>query len=294
LPIDIESGSVRISKTIEDFLLRFSFAYRFRFAAFVGLLLAAVTTLSCRKQSATSADGIPVLGYRILRQVPHDPSFWTQGLVFDAGFLYEGTGGYGDSGIFKIAPSSGQILQSRTLESDHFGEGITIFENRLIQLTWKSRVGFVYDKTSFSLLKSFSYPMEGWGLTHNGRELILSDGTDTLHFLDSQSFAELRQVKVAAAGRPVTQLNELEFVNGRILANIWQSDRVAQIDPDTGAVTAWIDLSGLFNAMVTDAPVDVLNGIAFNPNTGRLWVTGKLWPTLFEIELVTNPTLKRP
>jgi glutaminyl-peptide cyclotransferase len=269
--------------------------HRIRFAAWASLLLAATTMiLSCRKQPASPADHIPVYGYRIVRQIPHDASFWTQGLVFDGGFLYEGTGEYGNSGIFKIAPSSGQILQSRTLESEYFGEGITIFENRLIQLTWKSRIGFVYDKDSFALQKTFSYSTEGWGLTHNGRELILSDGTDTLYFLDPQTYAVTHQIKVTAAGRPVNQLNELEFFNGRILANVWQTDRIAQIDPETGAVIAWIDLAGLLNSTVTDQPVDVLNGIAWNPNTGRLFVTGKLWPALFEIELVTNSPSKRP
>ncbi len=260
----------------------------------VGLLLGAAAVQSCRKQPAVPADNIPVYGYRIVRQIPHDPSFWTQGLVFDGGFLYEGTGEYGNSGIFKIAPSTGQVLQSRTLESEYFGEGITIFQDRLIQLTWKSHTGFVYDKKSFALLKTFSYPTEGWGLTHNGRELILSDGTDTLYFLDPQTYTVTHQIKVTAAGRPVTQLNELEFVNGHILANLWQSDRIAQINPDTGAVVAWIDLGGLLDSIVTDNPVDVLNGIAWNPKTGRLFVTGKLWPTLFEIEWVTNPPPKRP
>jgi glutamine cyclotransferase len=271
-----------------------SSAHCIRIIASVGLLLGAAAVLSCRKQPASLADNLPVFSYRIVRQIPHDTSFWTQGLVFDGGFLYEGTGEYGNSGIFKIAPSSGQVLQSRTLESEYFGEGITIFEKRLIQLTWKSRVGFVYDKDSFALLKTFHYPTEGWGLTHNGRQLILSDGTDTLYFLDPQTFAVTGQIKVTAAGRPVTQLNELEFVNGRILANIWQSDRIAQIESDTGAVVAWIDLTGLLDSIVTDEPIDVLNGIAWNPKTGRLFVTGKLWPALFEIELVTNPPSKRP
>lgn len=266
-----------------------------RMAVLLGLFTGAwASNLSCRKQEGLTSGKIPVYGYRIMRQYPHDPSFWTQGLVFDGGFLYEGIGGYGESAIFKIVPPSGQVLQSRTLEAEYFGEGITIFENRLIQLTWKSHVGFVYDKNSFTLLKSFSYPTEGWGLTHNGRELILSDGTDTLYFLDSESFTVLRQIKVAASGRPVEGLNELEFVNGSILANIWQSDRIVQINPESGAVTAWIDLTGLLDSSSSDKAVDVLNGIAWNPTTDRLFVTGKLWPVLFEIEVVTNPPIKRP
>lgn len=236
---------------------------------------------------------IPEHGYRIVHKYPHNLSFWTQGLVFDGGFLYEGTGEYGGSGIFKIVPASGQILQSRTLEAEYFGEGITILGNRLIQLTWKSHIGFVYDKDSFALLKTFSYPTEGWGLTHNGRELILSDGTDTLYFLDSESFTVLRQIKVAASGRPVEGLNELEFVNGSILANIWQSDHIVQIHPESGVVTAWIDLTGLLDSS-SDKTADVLNGIAWNPATDHLFVTGKLWPVLFEIEVVTNPPIRRP
>ncbi len=253
-----------------------------------------VSCLSCRKQDHPNPGSIPVYGYRIVHKFPHDPSFWTQGLVFDGGFLYEGTGEYGGSGIFKIVPSSGQILQSRTLESEYFGEGITIFANHLIQLTWKSHIGFVYDKDSFALLDSFAYSTEGWGLTHNGRELILSDGTDTLYFLDPNSFAVLGQIKVTVSGKPLKGLNELEFVNGRILANVWQSDRIALIHPESGIVTAWIDLAGLLDSVALANPVDVLNGIAWNPKTDRLFVTGKFWPVLFEIEVVTNPPQPRP
>ncbi len=248
----------------------------------------------CSRQPSHSSDMIPVLEYKVIRQYPHNPDFWTQGLVFDNGFLYEGTGQYGHSAIHKIATSTGQILQSRHLDAEYFGEGITILGNRLIQLTWTSHVGFVYDKDSFSLLEEFEYDTEGWGLTHDGKDLILSDGTDRLYWLDAKTFSLLRELSVTAGGIPIGDLNELEYVDGAILANVWNTDRIARIDPQSGKVTAWIDLTGIFSPQSSARPVDVLNGIAHNPSTGRLYVTGKLWPVLFEIEIITKPPPSRP
>jgi glutamine cyclotransferase len=172
------------------------------------------------------------------------------------------------------------------LEPQFFGEGVTILGDRIIQLTWRSRVGFVYDKRDFTLLQQFTYATEGWGITHDGTNLIMSDGTSTLYVLEPQTFGEIGRILVSDHNGPVVRLNELEYVRGEIYANIWQTDRIARIDPQTGRVTAWIDLSDLLSAEDRLQPVDVLNGIAYDAVQDRLLVTGKLWPKLFEIELV--------
>ncbi|RME86043.1 MAG: glutaminyl-peptide cyclotransferase [Caldilineae bacterium] len=233
------------------------------------------------KQSPT-----PVLSYRVVQAFPHDPNAFTQGLVFDGTQLYEGTGLYGRSSLRRVDLETGQVMQMLALPSRYFGEGITIFGDRIYQLTWRSHIGFVYDKTTFALLRTFSYPTEGWGLTHDGTRLIMSDGTSTLHFLDPETLAEVGQVEVRDQGEPIVWLNELEYVGGAVLANVWQTDRIARIDPDSGEVTAWIDLTGLLPPEDRTQPVDVLNGIAYLSEQDRLFVTGKLWPRLFEIELV--------
>jgi glutamine cyclotransferase len=184
---------------------------------------------------------------------------------------------------------SGEILQLHSLPPEYFGEGIVLWEDRIIQLTWKSGQGFVYDRESFELLDTFQYPTEGWGITHDGARLIMSDGTQTLYFWDPETFAETGSVDVYAGAGPVTRLNELEYVQGMVLANIWQTDRIAVVDPKTGQVTAWIDLRGLLEPEDYVESVDVLNGIAYGAGSGRLFVTGKLWPKVFEIELI-SPT----
>jgi glutamine cyclotransferase len=181
---------------------------------------------------------------------------------------------------------TGAILQIYELPGQFFGEGITIYGDKIIQLTWQSHVGFVYDKDSFELLEQFDYPTEGWGITHNGTHLIMSDGTSTLHFLDPLTFEETGQISVFTNNGPVDRLNELEYVQGEIYANVWQTDRIARIDPETGQVVGWIDLEGLLTAEDRTEPVDVLNGIAYDGETDRLFVTGKLWPKLFEIDLI--------
>jgi glutamine cyclotransferase len=226
----------------------------------------------------------PVYGYRVLAVYPHDPGAFTQGLVYYQGNFYEGTGLRGRSSLRKVDLETGAVLQIRNLPERYFGEGVTLFDDRLYQLTWQSRVGFVYDRASFNLLATFQYPTEGWGLTHNGRELIMSDGTPTLHFLDPTTLHELRRVTVRDEHGPVQRLNELEYIDGEVYANVWQTDRIARIDPETGRVRAWIDLSGLLPE--EDRPgANVLNGIAWDAAGGRLFVTGKLWPKLFQIEL---------
>ena len=224
-----------------------------------------------------------VLPYRVIRSYPHDRQAFTQGLVYEGGFFYEGTGLHGRSSLRKVDPASGRILKEVRLDQSHFGEGITIFGNRIVQLTWLSRRGFVYDKTSFRLLDTFPYPWEGWGVTHNGERLIMSNGTNALHFLDPQNFREVATLGVHDERGPVTGLNELEYVRGVIYANVWPTDRIAVIHPRTGRVEAWIDLKGLLGKVDVQG-ADVLNGIAYDARGDRLFVTGKLWPKVFEIQ----------
>jgi glutamine cyclotransferase len=226
--------------------------------------------------------------YQVINAYPHDPTAWTQGLVYVDGQLYEGTGGNGASTLRRVDLETGNILQSYALPDEYFGEGITVLGERVIQLTWQSRVGFVYARDSFALLDTFSYPGEGWGLTHDGQQLIMSDGTATLRFLDPETFAEVGRITVTDNGQAVHNLNELEYVRGEIYANVWQGDRIARIAPATGNVVGWIDLTGLLQAEDRRAPVDVLNGIAYDARQDRLFVTGKLWPRLFEIKLLPS------
>lgn len=235
--------------------------------------------------SSIPAD-IPVYTYKIINSYPHDPGAFTQGLVLDNGVLYEGTGLYGQSTLRRVDLETGAVLQLYSLPPQFFGEGITVYGDRIIQLTWQSNMGFVYDKDSFELLSEFTYPTEGWGITHDGTRLIMSDGTATLYFLDPETFERIGQIDVTDAGEPVIRLNELEYIQGEVYANIWQTDRIARINPQTGQVLAWIDLAGLLSAQDRRQPVDVLNGIAYDAATDRLFVTGKLWPQLFELELV--------
>ena len=225
--------------------------------------------------------------YKVINAYPHDRNAFTQGLVFENGVLYEGTGLRGRSTLRRVELASGDVLQIRKLPDRLFGEGITIFGERIIQLTWQAGVGFVYDKNGFELLEEFHYPTEGWGITHNGEHLIMSDGTSTLRFLDSETFEEIGRIEVRDKDGPVTRLNELEYVQGEIYANVWQTARIARIAPDTGDVIGWIELAGLLSPEDRGEPVGVLNGIAYDAENDRLFVTGKLWPRLFEIELVS-------
>ena len=233
-----------------------------------------------------TSERAPVYTYRILHTYPHDPQAFTQGLVFDQGHLYEGTGLYGRSTLRRVELHSGRVMQSQALAKTFFGEGITIWGERLFQLTWRSRVGFVYDKQTLTLQRQFVYATEGWGLTHDHTHLILSDGTSTLYFLDPTTFIETGRVQVHDHRGPVSRLNELEYVQGEIYANVWQTDRIARIDPRSGRITGWIDLTGLLSPTDRRRRVDVLNGIAYDAEQGRLFVTGKWWPKLFEIEIV--------
>ena len=235
--------------------------------------------------AAPTAARTPVYGYRVLAVYPHDPEAFTQGLVYQDGGFYESTGLWGRSSLRRVDLETGEVLQMRSLPDRYFAEGLTLFDGLLFQLTWKSRTGFVYDKATFDLLGAFGYPTEGWGLTHDGRRFIMSDGTPNLYFLDPRSLSRSGKVEVYDENGPVWRLNELEYIDGQVYANVWQTDRIARIDPATGRVTAWIDLTGLLPAE-DRARADVLNGIAWDAEGGRLFVTGKLWPWLYQIELV--------
>ncbi len=224
--------------------------------------------------------------YRIIHTYAHDPQAYTQGLAFVDGHLYESTGLNGRSSLRMVDLETGRVLQRVDVPEKYFAEGLAPWGSTLVQLTWQSHVVFVYDRFSFRLLRTMHYPGEGWGLTEDGRSLILSDGTATLHFLDPQTLREVRHIEVKDRGSPVTQLNELEYIHGQIYANVWHTDRIARISPATGQVLDWIDLTGLLAPGEVSDPEAVLNGIAYDAARDRLFVTGKLWPKLFEIKVV--------
>ena len=234
----------------------------------------------------TARPSTPVYTCRIVNTYPHDSQAFTQGLVFDDDILYEGTGLLGHSSVRKVDLKTGAVLQVQRLPAQLFGEGITVFGDRLIELTWQSGVGLVYDKRSFRLLEDFRYYGEGWGLTHDGRRLIMSDGTATLRFLHPESYGEIGRITVFDGNGPVAGLNELEYVRGEVYANVWPTSRIARIDPATGRILAWVDLETLSRRNAAFNPDAVLNGIAYDPRGDRLFVTGKLWPNLYEIKVV--------
>jgi len=229
---------------------------------------------------------IPVESYRIIHTYPHDANAFTQGLVFVNGMLYESTGLRGRSSLRMVDLATGRVLQKHDLPAKYFGEGLTDWKSQLIQLTWQAHLGFVYDTFSFRTLRTFTYPWEGWGLTHDSRHLILSDGTSVLHLLDPATFKSVGEIRVTADGQPVLNLNELEYIHGEIYANIWETNRIARISPATGKVIEWIDLSGLRPPSTQQNENAVLNGIAYDNQHDRLYVTGKLWPDLYEIKLI--------
>jgi glutaminyl-peptide cyclotransferase len=228
---------------------------------------------------------LPTYGYTIVHTYPHDHEAFTQGLEYVDGVLYESTGLQGRSTIRKTTLATGAVAQKRSIDVQHFGEGITIFKSELFQLTWQSGVAFVYDRSTFAPKRTFKYAGEGWGLTHDRDNLIMSDGSEFLRYLDPATFAERRRVRVTGVGLPVKNLNELEYVKGEIFANVWMTDFIARIDPPSGRVTSYIDLRGLMPARDV-SPDAVLNGIAYDAAGDRLFVTGKLWPRLFEIKLM--------
>jgi glutamine cyclotransferase len=254
--------------------MRFSFSVR----AFVLIAISAATL-------AFADDS-----YRVVHTYPHDPRAYTQGLVYVDGHLYESTGLNGRSSLRMDDLATGQVLQSAAVPSQYFAEGLTNWGSTLVQLTWQSHVAFVYDRFSFRLLRTFHYDGDGWGLTEDGKNLILSDGTAEIRFFDPNTFREVRHITVKDRGAPVTQLNELEYIHGQIYANVWHTDRIVRISPATGQVLGWIDLAGLLPASERSDPEAVLNGIAYDAAHDRLFVTGKLWPKLFEIKVVPGKT----
>ena len=225
------------------------------------------------------------IDYELVAVYPHDPAAYTQGLYFEDGFLYEGTGRLGESRLRRVDLETGTVLQEASLGAEFFGEGIASFEGRIYQLTWTSGIGFVYDKQSFQLERQFSYPREGWGLTHDETYLIMSDGSAYLYFLDPESFDFVRQIEVRDLSGPIRQLNELEYIQGYIYANVWYTNQILRISPESGQVVGRIDLSDLVQDVQISDPEAVLNGIAYDVGGDRLFVTGKLWPSLFELEL---------
>jgi glutamine cyclotransferase len=231
----------------------------------------------------------PEYTFKVVRTFPHDPSAFTQGLAYRDGFLYEGTGLKGRSSLRKVRLETGEIVQRVDLAPEFFGEGITLLKNEVVQLTWQSQTGFVYNVGDFKLLRQFSYPGEGWGLATNDHEIFMSDGTSAIRVLDGVTLAERRRFTVRDGDTPIDQLNELEVVEGEIFADVWQTDRIARISPQSGKVIGWIDLKGLLSPVYRLEPGAVLNGIAYDSIRKRLFVTGKLWPSVFEIRLVPKP-----
>lgn len=250
------------------------------------ILLATVNTVAGQSPSPKDKNHPPDYTFEVVRQFPHDPTAFTQGFTYHDGFFYEGTGRKGQSSLRQVNPETGQVVRKVDLAPDLFGEGITVLGNEVIQLTWLSHVGFVYDLRDFHLLRTFQYQGEGWGLTTDGHDLFMSDGSSEIRVLDASTFAEKRRIKVRDGGKAVDQLNELEFVEGEIYANIWHSDRIAKISPQTGKVMGWIDLTGLLGPFYQREAEEVLNGIAYDPAGKRLFVTGKLWPKIFEIRVI--------
>jgi glutamine cyclotransferase len=229
--------------------------------------------------------GPQLYGFKVVAAYPHDPNAFTQGLVIDHGRLFEGTGQYGASSIRRVDLASGRVEKIHGLEREYFGEGITIFGNKLYEITWKSGLAFVYDLDTFSVVQTFRYPTEGWGLTHDGEHLIMSDGSATLRFLDPATFKTQREITVHDGDEPVPKLNELEYVEGEIWSNVWYDDRIARISPADGRVIGWIDLAEIYPHGARRGD-DVLNGIAYDAAARKIYVTGKNWPQLYQIDVI--------
>jgi len=247
------------------------------------LLALMVVLVGCRAGAGASA---PVLGYRVVARFPHSTDSYTEGFFYRDGLFFEGTGLVGGSKVLVIQPETGKTLQQLALGNEYFGEGIVDWGPNIYEWTWQSHVGFVYDRFSLRLIREFTYTGEGWGMTRTAKELITSDGTATLRFRDAETFRETRHIVVKDDGRAVGQLNELEYIKGEIYANVWHSDRIARISPRDGHVIAWIDLAGLLPDEQRVNAESVLNGIAYDAEHDRIFVTGKQWPAVFEIKVV--------
>jgi glutaminyl-peptide cyclotransferase len=250
------------------------------------VVLLSIPVLSPAQAHRTAVRQAREYTYEIVQAFPHDPQAFTQGLAYDGAFLYEGTGLHGRSSLRKLRLETGEVLQRVDLAAEFFGEGITIVHNQILQLTWQSETGFVYDLRTFRRLRQFSYSGEGWGLASNGPDIFMSDGSSEIRVWDSTTLREKRRIQVRDGDQPIDQLNELEFVEGEIFANVWQTNRIARISPRTGEVVGWIDLTGLLSPIYQLERGAVLNGIAYDSARKRLFVTGKLWPKLFQIRVL--------
>ena len=253
-----------------------------------GAIFLAMTAIGFIPAQRSGGSPVPSYGYQVVRSYPHDRNAFTQGLIFRGGFFYEGTGLNGQSGIRKVKLETGEVVQAKPLSQEYFGEGITDWKGQIVQITWQSQVGFVYDIDTFEQTKRWSYTGEGWGLTHDDARIIMSDGSAQLRFLDPATLKETGRVTVRDGGAPVEHLNELEYVKGEVFANVWLTDRIVRISPKDGRVTGWIDLAGLLTPAErseVQRAGGVLNGIAYDAAGDRLFVTGKLWPRVFEIKL---------
>ncbi|MDE3195348.1 MAG: glutaminyl-peptide cyclotransferase, partial [Acidobacteriota bacterium] len=249
------------------------------------ILVIAMALALCACGAGSDAN-VKVYGYKVVHTYPHDPGAFTEGLFYLNGYLYESTGLEGHSSIRKVRLETGEVVQQHDLPAELFGEGIVNWKDNLYQLTYKSEVGFVWDLGTFAEKRRFEYPGEGWSLTTDGKRIIMDDGTPEIRFWDPDTLKETGRITVTEDGQPLKNINELEWVKGEIFANVWMTDRIVRIDPATGNVKSWIDMSGLLSD--TDrisADVDVLNGIAYDAKGNRLFVTGKKWPKLFEIQL---------
>ena len=257
-----------------------------RISVLSGLIAVASLSLSGQGSIPPAASRASKYGYTVVKSYPHDPKAYTQGLEYSGGVLYEGTGLKGQSGDRRVDLETGKVLQEVKIHPHNFGEGITVAAGKVFELTWKDRTGFVYDAKTLKLIRNFSYFGEGWGLTHDTAGVIMSDGTSTLRFLELTRFQERRKLKVMDAGAAIANLNELEWIKGEIWANVWQTDFIVRISPRDGRVLGWINLSGLLGAPYKAVGNDaVLNGIAYDSATDRVFVTGKLWPRLYEIKI---------
>lgn len=260
--------------------------------AVLGVLLVSFASLDCQTKTITNRaaensgkETVSRYGYEIVNSWPHDPNAFTQGLVFHEGRLIESTGREGRSSLRRVELETGKVLQRVDVPSPYFAEGITLFKGKIFQLTWQHQLGLIYDAESFEKTGEFTYTGEGWGLTTDGESLILSDGSNRIRFIDPEKFQITRSITVLDGRAPVNELNEIEYVQGEILANIWHDERIARIDPATGRVTDWINLSGLLRPNEVTDEEAVLNGIAYDAKSNRIFVTGKLWPKIFEIRL---------
>ena len=251
-----------------------------------GVLACSEPSTARQTAPVAEAEGVPVYSYQVINTWPHDTEAYTQGLVFHDGVLFESTGLRGASSLRRVELKTGKVKKKVEVAREYFAEGMTIFQDKIFQLTWQAQKGFVYDLKKFKQEGEFTYEGEGWGLTHDDHSLILSDGTNRIRFLDPASFQVQRTISVYDNGQPLTDINELEYIKGEIYANIWRTDRIVRIDPNTGKINAWIDMTGLHHQGPEENTENCLNGIAYDAEGDRLFVTGKRWPQLFEIRLV--------